>query len=79
MADETRDRDELGGSPEFEEGSDQERERIRSSNDEDQELEREGIESGHNRGYDEAVRGQSGADVDPDSAESDVDRDDTTD
>jgi hypothetical protein len=36
----------------------EERERIRRSNDLDQELEREGIESPHNRGYDEAADGR---------------------
>ena len=39
------------------EESQAEHDRIRSSNDRDQELEREGKESRHNRGYDEAVRG----------------------
>lgn len=34
-----------------------EHERIRSSNDRDQALEREGKISRHNRGYDEAVKG----------------------
>jgi hypothetical protein len=34
-----------------------ERQRIRSSNDRDQQLEREGHESRHNRGYDEAADG----------------------
>jgi hypothetical protein len=58
------------------ETSEQEQETIRNSNDLDQELEREGIESRRNRGYDEAVRGQN-RDVDPDSAEADVDRDDS--
>ena len=58
---------------------------IRSSNDHDQEAEREGFQTEHNLGYDEAVRGRSDGeeddlgDVDPDSAESDVDRDDTVD
>ena len=33
--------------------------RIRSSNDRDQKLEREGKVSRHNRGYDEAVKGTS--------------------
>jgi ATP-dependent Lhr-like helicase len=59
------------------EDRDVEREQIRSSNDRDQALEREGVESRHNRGYDEAVRGAQSAPVDPDSAASDVDRDDT--
>jgi ATP-dependent Lhr-like helicase len=56
---------------------------IRSSNDRDQAAEREGIETEHNRGYDDAARGRTAperedpGDVDPDSAQSDVDRDDT--
>jgi ATP-dependent Lhr-like helicase len=60
-----------------------EHDRIRSSNDRDQAAEREGIETEHNRGYDEAARGRANVehedlgDVDPDSAESEVDRDDT--
>ena len=58
------------------ETSDEERDTIRNANDRDQQIEREGGQSEHNRGYDEAVRGRT-ADVDPDSAESDVDRDDT--
>ena len=37
--------------------SEEERRRIRSSNDRDQKLEREGKESKHNRGYDEAADG----------------------
>ena len=58
---------------------------IRSSNDRDQAAEREGTETEHNRGYDEAVRGRVSeeqedlGDVDPDSAESDNSRDDTVD
>ena len=64
---------------------DTEQDRVRSSNDRDQSAEREGVETEHNRGYDDAVRGQGATrnesveDVDPDSAESDVDRDDTID
>jgi hypothetical protein len=66
------------------ESRDTEHDRIRSSNDRDQQLEREGIQSEHNRGYDEAVEGRRADDeethdVDPDSAESEVDRDDTLD
>ena len=55
---------------------------VRSSNDRDQAAEREGLESEHNRGYDEAARGRSSVehedlgDVDPDSAEAENDRDD---
>jgi hypothetical protein len=56
---------------------DAEREHVRSSNDRDQELEREGVTSKHNRGYDEAVHGGQTGPTDPDSAKSDVDRDDT--
>jgi ATP-dependent Lhr-like helicase len=69
----------LGNSrPRQSETSDTEHDRVRSSNDRDQELEREGVESKHNRGYDEAVNTPRGAgrDVDPDSASADVDRDD---
>ena len=61
-----------------------EQDAVRSSNDRDQAAERDGVETAHNRGYDEAAKGQSVehedlGDVDPDSAESDVDRDDTLD
>jgi hypothetical protein len=42
-------------------------------------MEREGIESTRNRGYDDAVRGEDLGDVDPDSAASDSDRDDAAD
>ena len=65
--------------------SQSEHDRVRSSNDRDQAAEREGIETEHNRGYDEAARGRANVehedlgDVDPDSAESDVDRDDMLD
>ena len=82
--------------PRANEDSEIEHDRVRSSNDQDQELEREGMESDRNRGYDEAVRGGQEAvrqgdvaredlgdvddrDLDPDSAFSDVDRNDTTD
>jgi hypothetical protein len=66
------------------ETSDSEHDRIRSSNDRDQRIEREGEQSEHNRGYDDAVQGvardeSDGEPVDPDSAESDVDRDDMVD
>jgi len=39
------------------EDNEEERERIRKSNDRDQELERQGKPSRHNRGYDEAADG----------------------
>jgi ATP-dependent Lhr-like helicase len=68
--------------PDQNETSDTEHERVRSSNDRDQAMEREGEVSGHNRGYDEAVEGRGSdeafEDVDPDSAESDIDRDDSS-
>jgi hypothetical protein len=74
--------------PRTHEDSEVEHDRIRTSNDRDQELEREGRPSKHNQGYDDAVRGElRGEDIgdvdeqalDPDSASSQNDRDDTTD
>ena len=70
--------------PRSNEDIEMEHDRVRSSNDQDQEMEREGFESTRNRGYDEAVRGEDIGDVDerdldPDSAESGVDREDTID
>ena len=61
--------------PRAQETSDTEHDRVRSSNDRDQQLEREGTSSTHNRGYDEAVRGQT-EDIDPDSPDAEIDRDD---
>jgi ATP-dependent Lhr-like helicase len=61
--------------PRRSENADVEHDRVRSSNDRDQALEREGVESEHNRGYDEAAKGM-GDDVDPDSADAENDRDD---
>ena len=63
------------------ETSETEHDRVRSSNDRDQAAEREGIQTEHNRGYDEAAKGRrttpgESEDVDPDSAASEVDRDD---
>ena len=78
MANDPRDQDELVDSPDATETREGEHERIRSSNDRDQAMEREGVETEHNRGYDSAVRGREGVeDIDPDSAESDVERGDT--
>ena len=71
--------------PRSSETSDTERDPARSSNDRDQAAERDGIGSEHNRGYDETTRARESSndeefeDIDPDSAESDVDRDDTID
>ena len=62
-----------------------EQDAARSSNDRDQAAEREGTDTEHNRGSDDAVQGRTSVehedlgDVDPDSAESDNDRDDTID
>ena len=62
--------------------AEKEHDRIRSSNDRDQAMEREGTTSGHNRGYDEAMKGhktstdETSEDVDPDSANAENDRDD---
>jgi ATP-dependent helicase Lhr and Lhr-like helicase len=61
--------------PPADESRESEQQRIRSSNDRDQAAEREGRPTPRNRGYDEAVRGEGVADVDPDSAQSDIDRD----
>jgi hypothetical protein len=58
---------------------DEERQRVRSSNDRDQERERQGDTPQHDRTYDKVVRGQQSRPTDPDSAHSDVDRDDTSD
>jgi ATP-dependent Lhr-like helicase len=65
--------------PSTNEDSEIEHDRVRSTNDHDQEMEREGVETKRNRGYDAAVRGEDLGDLDPDSAESEVDRDDTVD
>ncbi len=61
-----------------------EHDRVRSSNDRDQAMEHQGGDSTRNRGYDDVVHGEDLGDVDdreldPDSAYSDVDRDDTVD
>ena len=70
--------------PRANEDSESEHDRVRSTNDQDQQLEREGVESARNRGYDEVVHGEDLGDVedrdlDPDSALSDVDRNDSVD
>ena len=62
--------------PRSDETRETEHDRVRRSNDLDQQMEREGTQTTHNRGYDQAVRGPSGEDVDPDRADADVDRDD---
>jgi hypothetical protein len=81
MAEPRRSDDELIDNPRPDETRETEHDRVRSSNDRDQAMERAGEVSERNRGYDEAVRGvvvEREEDVDPDSAESDVDRDDST-
>lgn len=82
MAEPRRSDDELVDNPQPDETRDTEQERVRNSNDRDQSMEREGEVSKHNRGYDDAVRGaiverEEDEDVDPDSADSGIDRDDT--
>jgi len=80
MAEPRRTDDELVDNPPSDETRESEQERIRSSNDRDQAMDRAGGDSEHNRGYDDAVRGATVGreeDVDPDSAGSDIDRDDT--
>jgi hypothetical protein len=63
--------------PRQSETSDDEHDRVRSSNDLDQQSARDGAQPKHNRGYDEAVNAPGGSrDVDPDSPDADVDRDD---
>ena len=80
MAEPRRTDDELVDNPPSDETRETEQERIRSSNDRDQAMDRAGEDSKHNRGYDDAVRGavvERDEDVDPDSPDSDIDRDDT--
>ena len=78
MADTPRNTPEHGGK-----SRQTEHDAIRRTNDRDQQAEREGRDAGHNRGYDEAVKERTSVededfgDVDPDSAESENDRDDT--
>jgi ATP-dependent Lhr-like helicase len=63
------------------ETAESEHDRVRASNDLDQNLEREGVSSRQNRGYDEAVRGGGSQNepTDPDSPAAENDRDDTVD
>ena len=56
---------------------DMEQEHVRSSND-SEEQERAGTDIRHDRDRDEAVGRESLEDIDPDRAESDVDRDDSS-
>jgi len=69
------DHDNRTSSPPRNEDADMERERVRSSNDRNPAPEREGIESERRRSSDDAAKGM-GDDIDPDSAESENDRDD---
>lgn len=57
------------------ETSDVERERVRSSNDRDQAAGRAGAYPPHHRGYDSAARGRTIEQIDPDSAQSEIERD----
>jgi len=52
--------------------------RVRSPNDRDRRLEREGTQTRHNRGDDETAHGGNAPDTDPGSADADEDRDDAT-
>lgn len=76
MAEQPRKDDDLIDKPRPNETSDVEHDRVRTSNDRDQAAERAGEPAPHNRGYDEATRGIGSEDVDPDSADADIDRDD---
>ena len=77
MAEQPRENDKPIDNPRPNEDREMEHDRVRSSNDRDQAAERDGRATSHNRGYDDAVRGEKTEDVDPDSASSDVDRDDS--
>ena len=80
MAEPRHSDEELVDNPPSDETRESEQERIRSSNDRDQAMDRAGDDSKRNRGYDDAVRGaivEPEEDLDPDSPESDIDRDDT--
>ena len=77
MAEQPRGNDKPIDNPRPNEDREMEHDRVRSSNDRDQAAERDGRATSHNRGYDDAVRGEKTEDVDPDSASSDVDRDDS--
>ena len=76
MAEPRRNGDDLVHIPALDETRETEQARVRSSNDHDQAKERAGDTARHNRGYDNAVGGNV-EDIDPDSAGSDIDRDDT--
>ena len=58
MANVNRDADDVERVPLPGEEDPAEHDRIRSSNDRDQRLEREGKQSAHNQGYDEAAKGR---------------------
>ena len=73
---EPRKDDHLVDSVNDDETRDMEQEHVRSSNDEEQE--RAGTDLPHDRNYSEAVGRETGEDIDPDRAESDVDRDDSS-
>ena len=77
MAEQPRRTDEPIDTPKPNEDRNMERERIRSSNDRDQAAERDGRTTSHNRGYDDAVHSGDVEGIDPDSALSDIDRDDS--
>jgi hypothetical protein len=61
MADSNDELDDLTVVPLPSSETEEERERIRASNERDQQLEREGKQSRHNRGYDEVADGKTSA------------------
>jgi hypothetical protein len=73
---EPRKDDHLVDSVNDDETRDMEQEHVRSSNDEEQE--RASTDLPHGRNHSEAVGRETGEDIDPDRAESDVDRDDSS-
>ena len=74
MAEHDRDPGRGPSQPAPDETREEERQRVRSSNDRDQELEREGVVTKHNRGYDEAVRKPRDVDDQPPAADRQGDR-----
>jgi hypothetical protein len=61
------------------EATEDDRERMPSSNERKRQLDRERTRSQHDRGADETARGRRSQDTDPDSPDSDINRDDMID
>ena len=68
-----------GASPRSETPPEDDRRSVRSSNDRDQQLERDGSGLQRDRRYDGTSRAGRSRDIDPDSAHSDINRDDVSD